>query len=222
MNALIVANFVFPGSTTRCLELLPEDLPRPVWEPGAGCTLRLGETSRAFSFAGHPDDLVWRFLIREVPGGEFHDLLATRVPGDRIVVEELFHFFPVGRTSGVKTYFFATGVAVAPFLSAMLCSGRGPDYFFYGARSAKDLVGLELIERLVPDPSSRLIFCSEPDAGPGIRPGRFVQEITPDKIDPSGIFFLCGIGTMINEVSGRLMAMGVGYKQILSETFFPG
>lgn len=172
--------------------------------------------SRPYSISSHPDEPVLRFLIRRIPGGAVSGWLAERRPGDRVSVTEPFGSFrpTVGQGPAV---FVATGVGIAPFLSAM----RSPreqemkPLCFYGVRTLSDAVEMPLLQK-----RCNLNLAISREQREGFFHGRVTELLRQIPLPEGAGFFLCGYDAMIDDVFDWLRFHGVPADQIYTEVFF--
>jgi propane monooxygenase reductase subunit len=111
---------------------------------------------RSFSMAntpGQPDRL--EFMIKLYEGGHFSGLLANGngiKVGDELTCTGPYGVFTLRDTSPRRLVFIAGGAGMAPIVSLLRSMAEKgttrPATFYYGARTADDLFGLEELERL--------------------------------------------------------------------------
>jgi propane monooxygenase reductase subunit len=111
---------------------------------------------RSFSMAntpGQPDRL--EFMIKLYEGGRFSGLLANGngiKVGDELTCTGPYGVFTLRDTSPRRLVFIAGGAGMAPIVSLLRSMAEKgstrPATFYYGARTAADLFGLEELERL--------------------------------------------------------------------------
>jgi ferredoxin-NADP reductase len=176
-----------------------------------------GRVSRPYSIASGTGEDVIRFVIRTMAGGEVTPFLASRKPGDAVRVSPPFGWFRPGEHAAERPcLFIATGTGIAPFLSALSSNPKlKTAALLYGVRKVIDLVEpVWLIER-----AGAAIAVSREEA-----PGYFHGRVTGllDRINTSveTDYYLCGLDTMIDEVTIWLEERGVDITRIHRECFF--
>lgn len=176
-----------------------------------------GRVSRPYSIAsGNREDAI-RFIIRLMPGGEVTPFLASRRPGDAVRVSPPFGWFRPGEHAAERPcVFIATGTGIAPFRSVLRSQpSLKPAALLYGVRKKEDLVDPEwLVER------AGAVLAVSREQVPGCFHGRVTQLL--DSLGELGEadYYLCGLDTMIDEVTNWLEARGTGIVRIHRECFF--
>lgn len=173
--------------------------------------------SRPYSIASGDREGTLRFLIRELPGGAVSPWLRSRMPGDAVQVSAPFGWFRPGPgVAGAPFAFIATGTGIAPFMSYVLSPGRTPpERILYGVRKEIHAIGHDRLRASCP---VQLAVSRETAAGH--RHGR-VTDLLPEWTPrPDTHVYLCGLESMINEVSEHLQARGIGLFNIHREVFF--
>ena len=172
--------------------------------------------SRPYSIASGAEEPVLRFLLRRFSGGAVSGWLAERSPGDRVQVTPAFGEFRTGCLAGPVVY-VATGVGIAPFLSALRTRSFEPVgvHCVYGVRTAEDAVAM---------PEFRSDLRLHQAVSRGKSSGHFNGRVTgllktlslPGEAD----YYLCGCDAMIDDVYDVLEARGVVSGRIHTEVFF--
>ena len=173
--------------------------------------------SRPYSIASGNKEDELRFLIRTMPGGEVSPWLAARKPGDRVGVSPPFGWFRPGQHSdGAPSVFIATGTGIAPFLSYRESfPDAPPQALLYGVRTLSAAAG---IDRLTGWCDVSLAVSREPH--PEHHFGRVTDQIDSLNIPNETRYYLCGLESMVNEVSALLRQKGVDLFHIHREVFF--
>lgn len=200
------------------------------------------EIRRTYSLTGAAGTLPLTLGLRVHPGGRFsrHAAQALRA-GDRL---ELMP--PSGRLGralargaqvpGGSTYVaFAAGSGITPILSivrtALAEQPRSHVILFYGNRTAARTMFLEDLQGLKNQHLARLalhfVMSAEPhdiELFNGRLDGAKVRELAARLFDPCAVqsFFVCGPGSMVEEVGGALCALGVERDRIHGEHFAAG
>ena len=143
----------------------------------------------------------------------------ARKPGDAVGVSPPFGWFRPGQDIGDSPFvFIATGTGVAPFLSCCSCADRkAPACFLYGVRREVDAVGAAQLED----------WCDLRQAISRERTeehhfGRLTDLLDALPMMPGTHYYLCGLESMISEVTDWLEGHGVSLSYIHREVFFHG
>lgn len=185
--------------------------------PGDCLALFRDGASRPYSVASGVDQPHLGFVIRRMPGGELSDWLASRKPGDHVRVSPPFGWFRPGDPAlGAPCVFFATGTGISPFLAHVRSRPDAPPAsVFYGVRTLADAVGLEEIRAAAP-----LHLAVSREDVPDAHRGRITDLLDRVPLAPDTHYFLCGLDTMIDEISQWLEGQGVELPNIHRECFF--
>jgi len=174
-----------------------------------------GRTSRPYSFASGEDEDLLRFVIRRMPEGSVSTWLSTRKPGDEVRMSPPFGWFRPGQ-EGSSFVFVATGTGIAPFLSHFRSRPeRPPLQCLYGVRYLHDAVDLDVLQTLC---NLRLAVSRE-SVSPHFH-GRVTGLLEDMPVSPDIHYYLCGLDSMIDEVSAWLEGKGVRLTHIHRECFF--
>lgn len=196
--------------------------------PGAGVT-------RSFSMGNPPGEQQrLEFLIKKYPGGAFSSALADGVSvGDAVAVRGPFGtcFRREGRNGPL--ILVGGGSGMAPLLSILLdqaASGEDrPVRFFYGARTRRDLFGLDIFARLEAEmPDFRFIpALSEPEDGDAWdgETGLIHEVLRRHLADIDDVeeadAYSCGPPPMIDAALPVLQVAGVDPERIYFDKFTP-
>jgi ferredoxin-NADP reductase/ferredoxin len=185
---------------------------------------------RSFSLVNPPGpgrELV--FCIRRIPGGLFDGMLDGLRPGDPLDLEAPFGTMFL-RDTGRPVLMAAIGSGIAPILSILAdAAARGVDVpirFYYGARTAADLVHLDEIGDLAKRlPGLTFVPClsqGQPGDVAGGRAGRVTRVIAEDVRDASPFdAYLCGAPPMCDAVGRLLEAKGLPEARVHADRFYP-
>lgn len=176
-----------------------------------------GETSRPYSIASGTQEDVLRFLVRRVDGGEVSPHLCSRTQGDPLRMSPPFGWFrPGAAPRGTPYVFLATGTGIAPFLSCLRSHPHAaPEVCLYGVRYRVDAVDVGWLESRC---DLRLAVSRED--GAGCHRGRVTGLLDQVPLGPEHHYYLCGLDTMIDEVTGWLEGKGISITRIHRECFF--
>ncbi len=175
------------------------------------------EESRPYSLASGRDDQVMSFVIRRMPGGVVSTFLSERKPGDEVRMSPPFGWFRPGQAEGnAPSVFIATGTGIAPFMSYLNSfPERPPVKLLYGVRFLEDAVDLDRLQDLC---DLRLAVSGE--SVPGYHHGRVTGLLEQVPISNAVHYYLCGLDTMIDDVTIWLEKRGVPVTHIHRECFF--
>jgi ferredoxin/flavodoxin---NADP+ reductase len=175
-----------------------------------------GQASRPYSLASGQQEPVWRFLIREMRGGEISPYLATRQSGDRLQLSAPFGWFRPGPVGDGPFVFMATGTGIAPFLSYLHSHPACPPACcLYGVGQRADAVAAEWLRERV-----RLHLAVSREAAEDAAHGRLTRLLDEVPLGEAHHYYLCGLDAMIDEVSVWLEARAVPITHIHRECFF--
>jgi len=172
--------------------------------------------SRPYSISSGTGDEALRFLIRRMPGGEVSEFLAALRPGDAVPVSPPFGWFRPGEHAATRPFIFiSTGTGVAPFLSHLRSRPDVlPAAFLHGVRRSADLAHADLLRQ-----GGARIAVSREDA-PGCVRGRVTALLDTLSAAAGADIYLCGLDTMIDDVTAWLEARGIPISRIHRECFF--
>jgi len=173
--------------------------------------------SRPYSIASGVNEDELRFLIRRLPAGTVSADLARRVPGDRIRMSPPFGWFRPGQVGDfASAAFVATGTGIAPFLSYLRSfPAQPPRICLYGVRRQADAVAADWVAQRCP-----LKLAVSRERVPSAHHGRVTDLLEALPLEPLLHYYLCGLDTMLTEVSDWLTARGVTADRIHRECFF--
>lgn len=180
---------------------------------------------RQYSISSIPDDTNFELCIKQIPGGRATDgYFPTLTKGDVVSFVG-----PAGRFTQQPAMrpivFIATGTGVAPFksmLEEMWAKGdKTPVTLLFGVRHEKDVLYQEYFEEKMNSEHFLFIPCiSRPEGNWEGYTGRVTQylESTFDYTELCD-FYICGNGSVIEEVKNLLLAKNVLKEHIFFEKY---
>lgn len=177
----------------------------------------ISQIKRSYSIASSPNNCdTLEFYIRVFPSETgVSQYLTTLKRGSVLDLGEVFGYFYPGKECEDKKYvYIATGTGIAPFASAMEFYKHKPLMLLYGARTTETLLEPWRWQDMGID--CRFAISQEKT----IYPKRITEYLKDLPIDPSIKYYLCGIDSMIDEVSSYLIERGVSWNQIQTEQFY--
>lgn len=205
------------SSSTLKLDISRENIQ---FKPGSCVSFKYQDVYRPYSIASSINDDYLRFYIRLFDNGTMSSYLNKLSNGDEIESNEIFSYFAPGQTNS-KYVYIATGTGIAPFLSALKSYQHKPEIILYSARTKDDLIEYEYLSQ-----NFNTILTTTRKHENNINYGRLTEYIKYIPIIPNmelslGItYYLCGINTMIDDVSCYLTDNGIHYKNIIQEQFY--
>jgi len=175
------------------------------------------ETSRPYSIASGDREETLQFIIRELPGGAVSPWLRSRTPGNSVQISPPFGWFRPGQgIEDAPFVFLATGTGIAPFLSYFKSGERmPPEQILWGVREKSHAIGFNSLSQGCP---VQLAVSRERAAGHFY--GRITGLLPALAVDPDTHYYLCGLESMIDQVSESLQARGVDLFHLHREVFF--
>ena len=193
-----------------------------VFEAGE-CVVIFGPegVSRPYSIASSPlEQGALRVLFRKMPNGILTSWLCDRAIGDALRVSYPFGDFrpdPVAREGHDAPVFIATGVGIAPFLSALrLAPVRQPKpVCIYGVRALGDVMDRALLSE-----ASDLRLAVSRDPVAGLHHGHVNALVQALDLHIPRHYYLCGLDAMVYALSDWLEEQGVPAERVHTEIFF--
>jgi len=183
------------------------------------------EITRAYSIASPPGGNRFALCANLVPGGRFTPFLFSMQPGDEVGATGPYGTFNL-RQPPVDSLFVATGTGIAPFRSillARLAELRGARItLIFGVRHAHGL----LYDAELKDLAARFPYfeyrptVTRPEPGWAGLAGRVHDHV----LDALGHrrdadVYICGLRDMVDELRGRLKAVGLDRKRMIYERY---
>lgn len=195
------------------------------YEPGQFVSLvkKLGddEITRAYSIASAPDGNHFTLCANLVPDGRFTPFLFGMEPGDTVELKAVLGTF-VLRKPAADSILVATGTGIAPFRAMLATPPQARFTMIFGVRTENTLLYNDEWRALAtthPDFEYRPTL-TRPDSAWKGRTGRVhdhVLEALGDRRDVD--IYICGLREMVDELRGRLKALGVDRKRIVYERY---
>lgn len=190
-------NFSFSSGQVVAVDIVPNGRPR------------------LYSIASGVNDNEIEILFDLRAEGYLTPKLAKLLPGDIIWVSEPFGNY---RTLPGKGYWIAAGTGVAPFVSMARSGLTSSKTLIHGGRTDEHFYFSTIFEKTLGD---KYIRCCSQQEDTAHYKGRLTEWLrnTAD-LDVNARFFLCGSAEMVVQVRDILIAKGVAFKNIISETYF--
>lgn len=208
------------------LELkLPLD-PKFSFKPGQFMEFCIGKDSRMYSIVSSKTELPQlRFLIKQLEAGVGSGYVQSLNIGDDVLMRGPFGNF-LEEIPDEPSIFFATGVGVAPFLSAIPArlnkAFRSELTLYLGVRSQYEILYGEFFKKLEKRFSNfRFIpVISKPEPGWNGIFGR-ITEYLPGHLEilTAKRYYICGGLESVSDIRAELLAGGVRASQIEQEMF---
>ncbi|HLP04011.1 MAG TPA: hypothetical protein VK152_01155 [Paludibacter sp.] len=170
---------------------------------------------RLYSIASGEKDENIEILFDEKPEGKLSPRMSALLPGDDLYVSEPFGTFSSGMEPG---YWIAAGTGVAPFVSMarsglaankILVQGGRYDSNFYFSDELEKIFGENYVRCCSQQPDTRFFH------------GRLTVWLTNQTNLPADYqYYLCGSPEMVVQVRDILIAKGIPFQNIISETYF--
>ncbi len=209
------------------------DFEIPGWDgrfvPGQFVSLKSShdgaEITRAYSIASAPGGPNFALCANLVPDGKFTPFLFAMQPGDEVSVPAILGTFTL-RPNPPDSIFVATGTGIAPFRSILLAQleanpsarfvlvfgNRYPSGLFYDAE-------LRALHARFPN-FDYLPTVTRPDATWHGRAGRVHDHVLALLGDRRDIdVYICGLRDMVDELRGKLKAIGLDRKRMVYERY---
>ncbi len=191
----------------------------------AGQHLSVGPQSdmhmREYSIYSGIDDDFLEILVKEIPEGTVSPALKRLKKNDAIKVEGPFGFFTISEEEKhAPLYCIATGTGISPFHCFVRSYPHLPFVILHGIRNASERYEHAAFA------SHNYIPCISRDTSHTALTetthyhGRVTAYLKKHKINPDGVYFLCGNCDMIYESFDILQSAGVSSEHIKAEVYF--
>ena len=224
-------------ATVQSVESMAHDVKRLVlkatrpfaYSPGQYAELRFtSELARPYAMAGLSGEPALEFHVRVVPGGRASGYVANQLkPGDTVRVSGPLGTAYLRRRHAGPILCAAGGTGVAPVLSivrgAIAGGMRNPIHVYVGARSMRDIYGLEPMRTLQREhPALQLQMSVSSGASLGEhRRGLVVEAIARDLGNLAGWqAYLYGSPPMVEATAVLARRKGIGAVCIHAEAFY--
>lgn len=136
--------------------------------------------------------------------------------GDSIWISEPFGDFTC---NDVNAWFIASGTGVAPFVSMIRSGMSEGKRLIHGGRKDENFYFSNLLENYLSD--DNYIRCASQEEKSQYYKGRLTSWLKEITVLPKEIkYYLCGSAEMVVDVRDILIARGVAFDHIVSETYF--
>lgn len=199
----------------------------PGFLPGQYALLSLPgvEGPRVYSLSNLPEDGVWSFVVRRVPGGAATPVLFGLRPGDSVQIDGPYGLAFLREESPRDLLLIAGGSGLSPILSlargALARTGARVRAYF-GGRTPRDLDAAAGLAAMDPARLSLVIAVSEPGEGWTGRTG-FIHEVAVADLGPRlpemEVYF-AGPPLMAQATQLALHAAGVPRGQVHFDEFY--
>jgi propane monooxygenase reductase component len=209
------------------------DQPMKFWAGQfADLTLHGAQITRSYSMGNPPSESNrLEFIIKKYPGGAFSTAIGEAEIGDRITIKGPYGTCFRREEREGPMILVGGGSGMAPLLSILMdqaASGESrPVRFFYGARTAKDLFGLEIFAELEASmPDFRFIPALSDPADDGAWTGEtgFIHDVLRrhlldmDDVEQADAYS-CGPPPMIDAALPILQMAGLDAARIYFDKF---
>ncbi|HLN22126.1 MAG TPA: FAD-binding oxidoreductase [Bacteroidales bacterium] len=170
---------------------------------------------RDYSIYSGEDDESLEILVKEIDEGNVSLKLRNCEPGHLLNISGPYGSFTIKKEdmNTSRLIFIATGTGISPFHSFVRTYSDIDYLLIHGIRYKE-----ETYDREQYDPG-RYITCTSQEASQG-KKTRVTDFISGFRITPDMLFYLCGNGRMIYDVSRILLNKGVPAGSIFSEIYF--
>lgn len=174
--------------------------------------------ARLYSIASGEESEFIDILFDERPGGKLTPFLSKVKAGDTIWISKAFGEF-VCEEDDEEAWFIASGTGIAPYVS-MICSGKGSKKrLIHGGRTDENFYYSDILEQYLDN--ENYIRCASQQKDTKHFKGRLTTWLREHPHLPTNIkYYLCGSAEMVVEVRDLLIAKGVPFQKIVSETYF--
>jgi ferredoxin-NAD(P)+ reductase (naphthalene dioxygenase ferredoxin-specific) len=224
-------------ATVRAIESLAHDIKRVVLEPAKPLAFSPGqyvqlqltpEHIRPYSMAGLPGDDTLEFHVRVVPDGRVSGYIANVLkPGDAVRVSGPLGTAYLRRRHEGPMLCVAGGTGLAPVLSvvrgAVAGGMRNPIHLYFGARSPRDLYGLDWICALQQEHPALEVHVVVSSGGDPRehRCGLVTEAIEQDFESFDGWrAYLCGSPPMVEAASVLARHKGIDVARVHADAFY--
>ena len=224
-----VVSFDTLAHDVRCLRLKPKKTLS--YSPGqfANLTFWTEDGTRSYSMAGVMEDNTLEFHIRILPDGRVTSLLDDTIKvGDAIKINGPLGASYLRRNNTDPMLCVATGTGLAPILSilrgALETQMPNPIHLIYGARTERDLYGVEVLQQLQKQYSHfqyTITLDHVPEHGSYFH-GLVTEAIAEYCPDLTGWrIYLAGAPAMVEAASLACTKRGANIEHIYADAFYP-
>lgn len=219
-------------NNTKSGDVITLRLKRPIgfsFTPGQCIDLYDDEGNcRPYSIASGVARDAITLYIKYIPDGKVTSWVDTLAPNDSVrISREPYGYFAPG-TTDKPFVFISTGTGVAPFMSYIESHSDMPDLYqsppaaiIAGLRYIDDGIWISPITQFAKD----FRFCITQGDITGLEDvaynGRVTDFVKNEwDIDVNAVYYLCGLDSMLNEMSEILCDAGVPVDNIVQELFY--
>lgn len=171
---------------------------------------------RLYSIASGEQDENIDILFDKKLEGKLTPHLSKLEVGDSIWISEPFGDFTC---NDVNAWFIASGTGVAPFVSMIRSGMSEGKRLIHGGRKDENFYFSNLLENYLSD--DNYIRCASQEEKSQYYKGRLTSWLKEITVLPKEIkYYLCGSAEMVVDVRDILIARGVAFDHIVSETYF--
>jgi len=170
---------------------------------------------RLYSIASGEKDEYMEILFDEKHDGKLTPALSRLKPGDTIYVSEPFGTFNCNTD---KAWWIAAGTGVAPFVSMTRSGLAANKTLIHGGRFDENFYFAPILEKEL---KNNYVRCCSQQLETQNYKGRLTEWLHNRHSFANDItYYLCGSAEMVVQIRDILIARGVPYHNIISETYF--
>lgn len=183
--------------------------------PGQHVSLSINSNrAREYSIASGIHDDYIDILIRLIPNGYLSKDLMKLKPNDEIYIGKPIGHFTVGKNiDNSEISLISTGSGVAPFISFTRSFPGKKFNVIHGIKNKEDDLRGEFTENAL------YVSCTSQDNSGNFN-GRISSYLNEDIINKNSKYYLCGNGSMIQDIYRLLIDKDVPRENIMYEEYF--
>lgn len=180
------------------------------FKPGQYITIGIDGYMREYSLYNSPEENHLEILVKEVQNGKLTPRLRKSKGQELVIMGPLGEFVIEENDLNKPFTFIATGTGISPFRSFV--KSHDLNYqIIHGVRYLNENYGIQDFD------SDRHILCVSREQGQFT--GRVTDYIKSIKLNPEGMYYLCGNAEMISDV-GEILEEEIPLENIRNEVFF--